>query len=136
MRSERLELRFSSVLGGLALVSALTVGAPAAAQTDEQRSGARAAANQGGQAFSERRWPDPADLFPRAESLVHSPVHLLSLGRSYERLGQLVKARESYIKVTNEELPAGASQPIRAAHADAQKELDAIEPRLPTVSVV
>ena len=136
MRSERLELRFSSVLGGLALASALTVGAPAAAQTDDQRSGARAAANQGGQAFAEKRWADAVDLFTRAESLIHSPVHLLYLARSYERLGQLVKARESYIMITNEELPAGASQPILQAHVDAQNELDAIEPRLPTVSVV
>jgi hypothetical protein len=136
MRSDRFELRLSSVLGGVALVSALSVGMPAAAQTDEQRSGARAAATQGAQAFSEKRWAEAVDLFTRAESLVHSPVHLLYMARAYEKLGSLVKARESYIKINNEEPPAGASQPIRSAHADASKELEAIEPRIPYVSVV
>lgn len=82
------------------------------------------------------RWADAVDMFTRAESMVHSPVHLLYMARSYEKLGSLVKARESYIRITNEELPAGASQPIKEAKSDAQKELDALEPRVPYVSVV
>jgi hypothetical protein len=47
-----------------------------------------------------------------------------------------VKAREAYIRITNEELPAGAPQPVREAKTDAQKELEALEPRVPYVSVV
>jgi hypothetical protein len=82
------------------------------------------------------RWAEAVDLFTRAESMLHSPVHLLYMARSYEKLGSLVKARESYIKITNEELPAGAPQPVREAKADAEKELDALEPRMPYVSVV
>jgi hypothetical protein len=136
MSFRRFELGLSSVLAGAALVGTMAVSQTAFAQTDEQRSGARAAATQGAQAFSEKRWADAIDLFTRAESLVHSPVHLLYMARAYEKLGSLVKARESYIKITNEEQPAGAAQPIRAAHADAEKELEAIEPRVPYVSVV
>jgi hypothetical protein len=136
MSFRRFELGLSCALSGAALASSLTVGRTAFAQSDEQRSGARAAATQGAQAFAEKRWADAIDLFTRAESLVHSPVHLLYMGRAYEKLGALVKARESYIKITNEEMPAGAAQPIRAAHADAEKELEAIEPRVPYVSVV
>ena len=131
----RLDLRFTGALAGALLAGTLAV-TPASAQTDEQRSGARAAATQGAQAFTEKRWADAVDLFTRAESLVHSPVHLLYMARAYEHLGSLVKARESYIKITNEELPAGASQPIKSAHADAEKELGALEPRIPYVSVV
>ncbi len=135
MGLRRFELRFSSMLAG-ALLAGVLAAAPARAQTDEQRSGARAAATQGAQAFSEKRWADAVDLFTRAESLVHSPVHLLYMARAYEKLGSLVKARETYIKITNEEVPAGATQPIRSAHADAEKELEALEPRVPYVSVV
>lgn len=136
MSFRRFELGLSSALAGAALVGSITFSRGAFAQTDEQRSGARAAATQGAQAFSEKRWADAVDLFTRAESLVHSPVHLLYMARAYEKMGSLVKARESYIKITNEELPAGAAQPIKAAHADAEKELEAIEPRVPYVSVV
>jgi hypothetical protein len=84
----------------------------------------------------DKKYSDAVDMFTRAESLVHSPVHLLYMARSYEKLGQLVKARKTYIRVTNEKLPARASQPIKQAHADADKELEALEPRVPYVSVV
>ncbi|HEX4341402.1 MAG TPA: hypothetical protein VH062_36085 [Polyangiaceae bacterium] len=131
-----LDLRLTRALAGAALVGVIAVSAPASAQSDEARAGARAAATQGAQAFGEKRWADSVDLFTRAESLVHSQVHLLYTARSYEKLGQLVKAREAYIKITNEDLPAGASQPIRSAKADAEKELEALEPRVPYVSVV
>jgi len=136
MGFRRLRLRLSSCLAAAALSSVVAATSPCAAQTDEQRAGARAAATQGAQAFSEKRWADAVDLFTRAESIVHSPVHLLYLARAYENLGSLVKARETYIKITNEEIPAGATQPIRSAHADAEKELQALEPRVPYVSVV
>jgi hypothetical protein len=136
MGSRRLDLRFSSFLAGAAFTGVVAFTSLAAAQSDEQRSGARAAATQGAQAFSEKRWADAVDLFTRAESLVHSPVHLLYMARAYEKLGSLVKARETYIRITNEDVPAGATQPIRLAHTDAEKELQALEPRVPYVSVV
>jgi hypothetical protein len=75
-------------------------------------------------------------MFTRAESLVHSPVHLLYLARSYEKLGALVKAHEAYLKIVNEELSASATTPMRQAKADAEKENAALEPRIPYVSVV
>src|ERR1700709_1363758 len=60
------------------------------AQTDDDRAGARVAATEGVKAINEKRWADAADLFTRAESLVHSPVHLLYLARAQEKLGKLV----------------------------------------------
>jgi len=136
MASRRLGLGLGRTLGGVALTFAVLLGTPALAQTDDQRAGARAAATAGAQAFMERRWAESVDMFTRAESLVHSPVHLLYMARSYEKLGALVKAREAYIKVANEDIPAGAPQPVREAKADAERELEALEPRVPYVSVV
>lgn len=121
----------SLALPGLVLLLATEAGA----QTDEQRAGARAAATAGGQAFMEKRWSDAVDLFTRAESLVHSPVHLLYTARAQEKLGSIVKARETYIKITNSDLPAGAPAPWRDAKADAEKELEALEPRIPYVTL-
>lgn len=114
----------------------LLLAAQAGAQTDEQRAGARAAATAGGQAFMEKRWSDAVDLFSRAESLLHSPVHLLYTARALDKMGSLVKARETYIKIQNDDLPAGAPAPWRDAKNEAEKELDALEPRIPSVTVM
>ncbi len=70
----------------------------ATAQTDSERASARAAAIAGGEAFQAGDFKRSLDLFRRAESLPHSPVHELYAARSLVRLGRLVEAREQYMK--------------------------------------
>jgi hypothetical protein len=135
MREDRRTWRCRSAVSVALLTSVLVTGS-ALAQTDEQRAGARAAAQAGGKAYGDGKYADAVDLFTRAESLVHSPVHLLYTARSYEKLGQLVHARETYIKIVNEEQSKTAPEPYKDAKRDAEKELAALEPRLPSVSVV
>jgi len=125
--------RFTAILMAVALSAQSTVGF---AQTDEERAGARAAAQEGAKAFEESRWADAIDLFSRAQALVKAPPHLLYIARSHEKLGQLVKAREAYLKITREKIADDAPAAFREAQASAQKELAALEPRLPYVSVV
>jgi hypothetical protein len=117
------------------LAFAVSIATPARGQTDAQRAGARAAATAGAQAFTEQRWGKAADLFARAEGVVHSPVQLVYLARSYEKLGQLVKARESYLKVVNETMAPNAPTPWRDAKTDAQAEDATLEPRIPYVTI-
>jgi len=110
-----------------------SVSNPASAQTEMERAGAREAAKQGAQAFEQKRWAEAIDLFTRAESLVHAPPHLLHIARASANLGQLVKARETYLKITREKLDASSPKAFRDAQASAGKELAALEPRLPLV---
>jgi len=63
--------RLRRALAACAVFGAFLVAFDAAAQTDEERAGARAAAQEGASAFREKRWADSIDLFTRAESLVH-----------------------------------------------------------------
>lgn len=118
----------------VASVGLLTV-APAWAQTDDDRAGARVAATEGVKAINEKRWADAADLFTRAESLVHSPVHLLYLARAQEKLGRLVKARENYNRVIRERIGADSPEAFRQAQASAQQEVGAVEARLAAVTL-
>jgi hypothetical protein len=118
-----------------ALVAAMGATLPALAQSDAERAGARAAASQGEAAFDQGRYADAIDMFTRAEKLVHAPPHLLFLARSHSKLGQLVEAREIYIKINIEELGASAPQAFRDAQATAKRELAALEPRIPYVTV-
>jgi hypothetical protein len=130
-----------SILGrAAALVLACAIGAThvqgAWAQSDEERAGARAAATEGAQAFGKQRWAEAADLFSRAESLVHAPPHLLYMARAHVHLGRLVKAQEEYLKITRENLAPTAPKAFQDAQGDAAKELKELEPRVPQVKAV
>jgi hypothetical protein len=118
----------------LAVVGNLLVGpSPVWAQTTEERAGARAAADQGYDAFKAERWSDAIDLFGRAESLVHSPTHLIFLARSHAKLGNLLEAKEAYLALLRE--PATTSAQVRKFRSEAEQELAEIEPRIPYVTV-
>ncbi len=111
-------------------------GAPRAfAQSDDERAGARSAATEGVAAFNQQHYAEAADLFLRAESLVHSPVQVLFLARSQVKLGQLVKARENYNKIAREHFGADAPDAFRKAQSSAREELAAVEPRIASVTI-
>jgi hypothetical protein len=105
------------------------------AQTDQERAGARASATAGAEAFEGGRYQEAVDYFTRAESLVHSPVHLIYLGRAQLKLGKLVKARESFLRISREGAPDGASDAVTQAVQDAEDELASLEPTLPYITV-
>ncbi len=100
------------------------------AQTEEDRAAARSLATQGIAAANEGRYAVALDLFTRAESLLHAPPHVLYMARAAAKLGQLVRARELYLKLGREELPASAPQAFRDAQTAANEEVKAVEPRL------
>ena len=105
------------------------------AQTDEQRAGARSLATEGASAFNDGRYKDAVDLFTKAESLMHAPPHLLYLARAHSKQGQFVKAREAYLRITKEQLPANSPPAFRDAQSTAQKELNAINPKIGSLEI-
>jgi hypothetical protein len=115
----------------LALVPSTVVG-----QVDDERAGARAAAQAGLDAFDAQKWAQALDYFTRAETMLHAPVHLYFIGYSRMKLGQLVGAREAFLKLKNEVIPANSPKAFRDAQADAAKELVTLEPRIPTLTIV
>lgn len=118
---------FASALLG---VSLLGLSAPAFAQSDEQRAGARTLATEGAAAFNDGRFKEAVDLFGRAESLVHAPPHLLFMARAHAKLGQFVKAREAYMKIVKEQLAPNAPQAFRDAQTAAEEERKQVEPHI------
>lgn len=114
---------FASAVAGLSFLLA----APAVAQTAAEKAGARAAATSGVEAFDAGDYDKAIDLFLRAESIIHSPVHELFLARSYAKRDRLVEARETYLKIIRE------NQDERGEAA--REELDALEPRVPRVTL-
>jgi hypothetical protein len=113
----------------------LSVCTLASAQTDEERAGARALADQGATAFDEGRWSDAVDLFTRAQSVIDAPIHLLYIARAQEKQGNLVQAMEAYIKASRAQLAPNAPPVFQEAKREAEAELEALTPRLPQVTV-
>ena len=104
-------------------------------QTDLERATARDAANSGRAAFDSGQYEKAIDQFTRAEQLVHAPPHLLFLARSQAKLGKLVAAHETYLKITRETLKSNAPKAFRDAQLAAEQELPAVDARLPYVTV-
>ena len=105
------------------------------AQTDLERATARDAANNGRAAFDAGKYEKAIDYLSRAEQLVHAPTHLLYIARAQTKLGRLVAAHESYLKINRETLAANAPKAFVSAQAAAEQEQDALDERLPSVTV-
>src|SRR5688500_9939217 len=105
------------------------------ADQTRDRAAARAAADAGADAFEKNDYPQALELFSRAERLYHAPPHLLFIARSLEKLGRLVEAREAYLKLAAEKLPASAPNAFKSAQASGETELNGIEGRLSYVTL-
>ncbi len=105
------------------------------AQTDQERSAARAAGELGVQAYSAGNWQKALIYFRKAQSIVDSPTHLLYIARAEGKLNHLVEAREAYIKLDRSVLPRNASEAFRQAKELGLSELPALEARLPYVTL-
>jgi hypothetical protein len=119
------------------LAALLTTATPlrSLAQSDTDRATARAAATGGAKALEEGRYTEAIDLFRRAEAIIHAPPHLLYIARAQAKLGQLVSAHETYVKVTRETPDPDGPKAFVQAHDDAVAELAALEPRIPTLTI-
>ena len=105
------------------------------AETDQERSAARAAGEVGLQAYSAGNWQKALIYFRKAQSIVDSPTHLLYIARAEAKLNHLVEAREAYIKLDRSVLPVNASDAFRQAKESGLSELPALEARLPYVTL-
>ena len=104
-------------------------------QSDMERAAARNAANAGRDAYENGRYEEAIESLTRAEKILHAPTHLLYMARSQAKLGKLVAARENYLKITHEVLPSNASKAFVEAQSAAQTERQALETRLPWVTI-
>ncbi|WP_438002106.1 hypothetical protein WMF26_23340 [Sorangium sp. So ce185] len=105
------------------------------AQSDQDRAAARSLATQGAEAFTSGRFDEAIDLLGRAEAIVHAPTHLLLIARAQTRLGRLVAAKETYLRIVREELPSTAPSPFKKAQQDAREELAAVDPRIASLRI-
>jgi hypothetical protein len=103
--------------------------------SDADRATARKLAQQGQDALDHKDYTTAVDRFDRARQLIAAPTIALGLARAQVGLGKLVAAQETYARIVREGVAPGASAVFTKAVADARAELDALEPRIPTVVI-
>ena len=110
---------------------------PAFAQAPDEA--ARAAARQLGQDgvefYEKGDYARALDNLDRAYSVVKVATLGLWLGRALDKMGRLVEASQRYREATLLRLDANAPTVLLKAQADAQKEYDALIPRLAQLTV-
>ena len=67
--------------------------------------------------------------------MIHAPTHVLMIARTQAALGDLVLAKESYLKITRETLANSAPPAFKRAQGDAEKELKDLDPRIPSIQI-
>lgn len=121
-----------------ALALALSLLLPAGraeAQSDEDKAAARVLATQGAEALSGSKYAESLDLVSRAEQMFHAPTHLLLIARSQAGLGRLVAAKETYLKLTREDLAANAPPAFKRAQQEGKDEMTALEARIASLRI-
>jgi len=127
-------MRISVAALGVVL-AALALGSPSFGASAADKATAREAATQGIESYRAGKYAEALDKLRRAQALYDAPVHLLYIARSQDKLGQLVEASENYRLLDHYTLPEGAPEAWVSAVADGQKELAALEPRIPKLRV-
>jgi hypothetical protein len=117
------------------VVLGITTSAVAMGQPAADKATARQLATQGIQYYQQGKHADALDLLQRAEQLYDAPVHLIYIARTQAALGKLVEASETYRRLVRTDLAAGAPQAFKDAVADAQKELQQLEPKIPSLRI-
>jgi len=115
----------------LALIAPAALAEPTAAD----RATARTLAQEGQHALETKNYTMAIDKFSRADALVHAPTLLLGLARAQVGATKLVEAQENYNRIIREGVAPGAPKSWSKAVDDANKEVGAISPRIPWVTI-
>jgi hypothetical protein len=116
--------------------AAVPASVPASTMSEsERKASARAAYQEGMELQAQRTWSDALSRFQYAQRLLDAPTHLLHIAQCLVATGKLVEAQETYETLTHHELTAGAPQPFRVAVETGKRELDELQPRIPTLRI-
>jgi hypothetical protein len=123
------------LIASLLLAGALTPALALGQTSDADKATARDLTIEGYKALESGSYAAAFDRFTRADALYHAPSVILGLARAQVGLGKLVSAQELYSRAAHETLLPSASSASKKAVRDAQKELDALAPRIPSVII-
>jgi len=101
----------------------------------ERKASARAAYQEGMDLQTQKSWPEALSRFQYAQRLFDAPTHLLHIAQCLVVTGKLVEAQETYETLTHRELARDAPEPFREAVETGKRELNELQPRIPTLRI-
>ncbi|MDI1435415.1 tetratricopeptide repeat protein [Polyangium sorediatum] len=111
-------------------------GAQPAQESEEQKKNiARGYVISGDEAFEQGDMARALDRYERAERLIPAPTVRLRIARVLAKQGKLVEARVKYKAAATADVASDAPDVFFKAVVEAQKELAALEPRIPSVQI-
>ena len=123
-------------LAAFALIGLSAVARPGLTQTTEAtRAAARQLATEGVAKFEEGEFVSASDKLNRAFETIRAPSLGLWSARALVRCGRLVEASERYLEVTRLDPKNGDEAVQRQAQSDAIHEYDALQVRIPRVTL-
>lgn len=97
------------------------------------RGAARFLAVQGDKKLHAGQYAEALRLFRMAEELYHAPTLVLAMAQAERRLERWAEARKHYLAVIAEKMGRNANPAFLQAQLTAREELEALEPRIPTL---
>jgi hypothetical protein len=128
-------LRFGRAVGLSLLFIALHVQPAAAAPSNEQRERARALMDLGDARFEAKNYASALEQYRAADEIMNVPTTGIEVGRTLERLGRLLEAREVLRRVSEFPQRADEPRPFASARQRADRLLGDIAPRIPRVTL-
>lgn len=109
---------------------------PAQENEEQKRTIARGYVVAGDEALAQGDLVRALDRYERAERLIPAPTVRLRIGRTLVQQGKLVEARAKLKQAAATDVASDAPDAFFKAVVEAQKELAALEPKIPTVEIV
>jgi tetratricopeptide (TPR) repeat protein len=128
-------LRCCRVLGLALFLMALQIHSAAAAPSSEERERARALMDLGDARFEAKNYGSALEQYRAADEIMNVPTTGIEVGRTLERLGRLLEARETLRKVSEFPQRADEPRPFASARQRADRLLGDIAPRIPRVTL-
>jgi hypothetical protein len=100
-----------------------------------ERATARSLAKDGYVALTDKDYETAEDRFRRADELVHAPTLVIDRARALVGLGRFGDAYSAFQSVINEEIPAKAPAVWKQAKKAAEKEIEAVKPRVAWLTI-
>jgi hypothetical protein len=128
--------RLATVFVAVVVLLAALIPLPARAEPSEaDKATARQLVMTAYEALERKDFATAADRFERANALFGAPTILLGLGRARLGLAKLIGAQDAFSRAANTPITADTSDAFKKAIADAQRELQAMMPRVPSVVI-
>lgn len=129
----------SAILWAVPASAALVWTTPAVARAPHEldaKARARTLAIRGIELFHEGRAAEAYERITRAEALYPALTHRVYIARALAAMGRWVEAKHRYEQIVAEPAPPADAEPQREAYAEAKREMNALDARIPRVHLV